>query len=63
MTSDVEKQVRTEIDDIERSAMRDQYRWKEYLDRLSDQGREKHLEILLERPIFERWLVLKSSLH
>ena len=55
-------QIRAEIEEIERSAMQDQRGWKEYLGRLSDRAREVHLETLLKRTDFERWLVFKAML-
>jgi len=61
MTTD---EIHAEIDQIERSAMLDQPGWKEYLDRLSDRGRERHLEILFkDQPQhFDRWRLLKLTI-
>jgi hypothetical protein len=59
MTTD---EIRAEIDQIERSAMRDQPGWKQRLDAATDHDREEALRTHLELPAFERWQVLKMTL-
>jgi hypothetical protein len=57
MTSDVEKRLRAEIDEIVRSAMPGQPQLKERLDKAADHDREQALRILLKPPIFDQWRV------
>lgn len=57
MTSDVEKRLCAEIDEIVRSAMPGQPQLKERLDKATDHDREQALRILLRPPIFDQWRV------
>jgi hypothetical protein len=61
-TNDVGKRLRAEREKIERDAMLDQRGWMAFLDRLSDQGREKALRPLLRRSTFDKWRVLTDVL-
>jgi hypothetical protein len=62
MVDDEKKSLRNERDQIERSAMTDQFGWKERLAGASAQTREQVLQILLPPPTFERWRMLTTSL-
>ena len=59
MTAD---EIRAKMDEIERSAMRDQPGWKPRLDAATHHDSEAALRILLEPPAFEQWHVLKTML-
>jgi len=48
------------LEKIEREAMRDQPGWIQYLDTLSDVGRELAMSaVVSDRATFDRWRVLK----
>ena len=50
----------SELEKIEREAMRDQPGWIQYLDTLSDVGRELAMSaVVSDRATFDRWRVLK----
>ncbi len=60
--ADVAERMRAQITKIEAEAMNDQPGWREYLARLSEEGRESALKAVLDRQTFERWRVLKMAL-
>jgi hypothetical protein len=62
MTMDYFAKLRSEMEEIERSAVFNQPKCKERLDRASDQDREKALQILLSPSAFEQWQVRKLAL-
>jgi len=52
--------ARSELEKIEREAMRDQPGWIQYLDTLSDVARELAMSaVVSDRATFDRWRVLK----
>jgi hypothetical protein len=56
----VAQRARSELDKIEREAMRDLPGWMQYLDSLSNVGREIAMSAALaDRATFDRWRVLR----